>query len=205
MRIKRRNTIIVYLFTASLFLTALWRFSTEEKLKMAVHDEDRISEFSLVTGDIFFYGDTDDVLSAFPTFSECILPLESGNITSDFGFRSDPFNVSSTDFHSGIDIATELDSIVKAVASGEVITAEYDDVGGNYIKILHDNGFISYYGHLSQIDVKAGEEVSVGQMIGLSGESGKVTGPHLHFGLYYNNAPVDPDVYMNFEILSYDS
>lgn len=205
MSLKRRNTIIVYLFTASLFLTALWRFSNEEKLKMSAHDEDRIAEFSLVTGDIFFYGDDIDVFSTVPTFSECILPLKSGNITSEFGYRSDPFKIALSDFHSGIDIATALNSDVRSVADGEVVAAGYDDIGGNYIKILHENGFVSYYGHLSRIDVEIGEEVSVGQIIGLSGESGKVTGPHLHFGLYYENVPVDPDVYLNFETLSCSS
>ena len=84
-----------------------------------------------------------------------------------------------------------------SVSSGIVCFAEYDEVGGNFVKIDHGNGFKSYYGHLSEIKVNVGEKITVGQVIGLSGDSGKVTGPHLHFGLYYNDIPVDPDVYFN--------
>lgn len=202
MRIKRKTAITVYLFTASVFLTALWRFSNEEKLKMLSADEERISSFAVVSDSVTFYGETKDVFSYVPVFTECFLPLDSGNVTSDFGYRSDPFGKKSApDFHSGMDIATELNSDVRAVSSGVVVTAAYDEIGGNYIKISHDNGFVSYYGHLSDIRVAEGEEVYGGQIIGLSGESGKVTGPHLHFGLYYKDNPVDPDVYLNFETM----
>ena len=202
MRIKRKTAITVYLFTAAVFLTALWRFSREEKLKMLSQDEDRISSIAVVSESVNFYGETAEVFLYLPVFTECCLPLDSGNITSSFGYRDDPFGETpETDFHSGIDIAADTETSVKAISGGIVVAATYDDIGGNYIKISHDNGFVSYYGHLSDIQVFEGEEVSAGQIIGLSGESGKVTGPHLHFGLYYKNKPVDPDVYLNFETM----
>ena len=99
--------------------------------------------------------------------------------------------------HSGMDIAVGMGTEVYSIFTGVVVSAKYDDVGGNFIKIDHGNGFESYYGHLSEFKVNEGQKVSAGQVIGLSGDSGKVTGPHLHFGLYYNGAPVDPDVYLN--------
>lgn len=200
MRIKRKNAILIYLFTASLFLTSLWRFSNEEKQKMLLQDSDRLTEFSLMAENVYFNDICEPVLLEIPTFMDCILPLESGNITSDFGYRKDPLNDSGKiEVHNGIDISVKKNSEVYAIANGIVINAEYDDIGGNYIKISHDNGFVSYYGHLSSIKVEKGEEVSVGQVIGLSGESGIVTGPHLHFGFYYKNTPVDPNVYLDFE------
>lgn len=192
--------ISVYLFTAALFLTGLFRFANEEKTELFGSDEERILDYSIASGSISFYEEETEVFLSAPVFSWQVLPLDSGKITSAFGFRSDPFGTTSeVGFHNGTDIAVPMNSEVYAVSDGVVIAAEYDTVGGNYIRIAHENGFESYYGHLSYIEVSDGESVLSGQLIGLSGDSGKTTGPHLHFGLYYEKNPVDPDVYLNLE------
>lgn len=196
MKIKRKNLIIIYLFTAAVFITGLWRFSENEKVYVLENDYDRLSNIAAIVDDIY-YLESANCFSA-TVFAESVLPLNYGTVTSDFGYRNDPFgSESKIDLHSGMDIAVEMETEVFSVFSGIVVSSEYDDIGGNYIKIDHENGFESYYGHLSELKVSEGENVSAGQVIGLSGDSGKVTGPHLHFGLYYNGIPVDPDVYLN--------
>ncbi len=196
MKIKRKNLIIVYLFTASVFLTGLWRFSQNERIYALENDYERLESIAVIVEDIY-YNETKSCFSE-TVFKECFLPLQFGTVTSGFGYRSDPFGTETKQtMHSGIDIAVSMDSAVFSVFGGTVVSAEYDDVGGNFIKIDHNNGFESYYGHLSQFKVSEDEKVSAGQIIGYSGDSGKVTGPHLHFGLYYKGNPVDPDVYLN--------
>lgn len=190
--------IIVYLFTAALFLAGLKRFSVEEKLAMLPEDGDRISSYGLVAEKVSVYDDSIAVFSYSPGFTSSCLPLSEGQITSSFGYRTDPFG-SANVFHSGTDIAVPINSEVYAVGSGTVIYAGYDDIGGNSIRISHGNGFESYYGHLSEICVSVGDEVAEGEIIGKSGESGKVTGAHLHLGLFYNDVPIDPEVYLNLK------
>ncbi len=196
MKIKRKNLIIVYLFTASVFLTGLWRFSQNEKIHVLENDYERLESIAVIVEDIY-YNEAENCLSE-TVFEECFLPLQFGTVTSGFGYRNDPFGAEAKKtLHSGIDIAVDMNSEIFSVFGGTVVSAEYDEIGGNYIRIDHHNGFESYYGHLSQIKVNEGEKVSAGQIIGYSGDSGKVTGPHLHLGLYYNGNPVDPDVYLN--------
>jgi len=198
MRLKRKNLIIIYLFTASIFLTGLWRFSENEKVFVLEVDNDRLDSISVIVEDIYYYEDGTESCFSQAVFSGSVLPLNNGIVTSAFGYRNDPFSSQDEQtFHNGIDIAVELQTEVLSVSPGIVSFAEYDEVGGNFVKIDHGNGFESYYGHLSEIKVNVGEKITVGQVIGLSGDSGKVTGPHLHFGLYYNGIPVDPDVYFN--------
>ena len=134
-------------------------------------------------------------LSASEMFSEYALPV-SGTVTSGFGYRNDPFGSEEAQMHSGIDIAAQTGTEIYAFCSGTVTACKYSEIGGNYIQILHDNGFYSYYGHLSELLVSEGETVSTGQLIALSGQTGKVTGPHLHFQLTYNGRAVDPTVFI---------
>ena len=134
-------------------------------------------------------------VSASDLFPEYAVPV-MGTVSSEFGYRSDPFGSGDAELHSGIDIAVSTGTEVHAFCGGTVTACEYSEIGGNYIKIEHDNGFYSYYGHLSEILVKSGETVSTGQKIALSGSTGKVTGPHLHFQLIYNGRAVDPSSFI---------
>ena len=106
------------------------------------------------------------------------------NVTSNTGNRVDPvFGYSAS--HKGIDIAIPVGTPVMAAASGRVMYSQVDKSSsggfGNYIVIKHDDGTYTTYGHLSARDVKIGQKIEIGGLIGLSGNTGKSTGPHLHF------------------------
>jgi murein DD-endopeptidase MepM/ murein hydrolase activator NlpD len=120
---------------------------------------------------------------------ELALPLQYEKIekiSSGFGWRQDPIYLGKCDFHPGIDIKVPEGVPVKAAADGTIyhINEDEKDAAGKYIVIKHSFGretYYSYYMHLSKINVKAGEYVKAGDVIGLSGNTGKSTGPHLHF------------------------
>ncbi|SDH60226.1 murein DD-endopeptidase [Vibrio xiamenensis] len=93
--------------------------------------------------------------------------------------------------HYGTDYATPVGTQVLAIASGKVIRTRYDHFAGNYITIEHGNGIVSRYMHLLKTKVKRGDFVNVGDVIALSGNTGRTTGPHLHVELIYNGVPID--------------
>ncbi|MFX0560907.1 peptidoglycan DD-metalloendopeptidase family protein [Tepidibacillus infernus] len=124
-------------------------------------------------------------------------PASTNTITSRFGIRKDPFtNVSS--FHTGIDLAGPTGNPVYAGADGKVILAEYYGGYGKTIIIRHSNTYKTLYGHLSEIKVKQGDSVKKGEIIGLIGNTGRSSGPHLHYEVFKNGKPIDPYPYMNF-------
>ena len=114
-----------------------------------------------------------------------------GPISSWFGVRADPFT-GVRRFHAGIDIVVNLGTPVKAAADGRVADLGYNASYGNYIILSHPDGSQTLYGHLSAFSVTRGQSVTLGKVIGKSGNSGYSTGPHLHFGLYRNGAAVNP-------------
>ena len=126
----------------------------------------------------------------------CVCPVEYIQVTSDFGERIDPFSGEKA-VHNGLDMAVDEGSSVVAAWSGTVRVCSSNSIGGNYIIIDHASGMSTYYGHLSQILVKCGQTVSAGDRIALSGNTGKTTGPHLHFEIAYNGEPVDPAAFLN--------
>ncbi|MEU3186631.1 LysM peptidoglycan-binding domain-containing M23 family metallopeptidase [Streptomyces sp. NPDC006923] len=87
----------------------------------------------------------------------------------------------SSGYHTGVDFLAPSGTVVKAVGAGTVVSAGWGGSYGNQVVIQHDDGHYSQYGHLSSISVSEGDTVSEGQQIGLSGATGNVTGPHLHF------------------------
>ncbi len=98
--------------------------------------------------------------------------------------------------HIGLDIAARMWDPIVAVADGVVVFAEWGGGYGNLVIVEHDNGWRSYYAHLSEIVVKAGQEVRQGELLGGAGSTGYSTGPHLHFELRYQGRPVDPHVHL---------
>ncbi len=114
-----------------------------------------------------------------------------GRITSDFGVRRSPFS-RRYDFHNGIDIKLQRGTPVKATAPGIVIHSGFMHGYGQFILIQHENGIKTAYGHLKKTLVKEGETVKRGQVIAESGNTGRSTGPHLHYEVRVADAPVDP-------------
>lgn len=100
-------------------------------------------------------------------------------------------------FHKGMDIAVAYGTDVRAAAQGKVIFAGSKGGYGNCVIISHGNGLATLYGHLSTIGVKANDEIKVNQVIAKSGNSGRSTGPHLHYEVHKNNTPVNPKLFMN--------
>lgn len=127
------------------------------------------------------------------TRAEFSLPLSYITVTSLFGQRYHPI-LHYNKLHAGIDLRAN-DEPVFAFAKGLVTKAGYEAYSGNYIAILHGCGrdkLTSVYAHLSSFTVKTGEVVQAGQMIGISGNTGYSTAPHLHFALKLDNKVLDP-------------
>ena len=115
-------------------------------------------------------------------------------ISRPFGEADDPITGSET-FHEGIDIPMSIGTEVLAAASGTVADAGFDMEHGNYVLIEHEGGYTTLYGCLDEIRTNQGDKVTVGDVIGTVGSTGRSTGPHLHFELRLNGEPVDPADY----------
>lgn len=115
----------------------------------------------------------------------------NGRISSIFGLRRF-FNDQERRPHSGLDVAAAEGTPIKATASGTVIDAGDFFFSGNMIYLDHGQGIISLYAHLSEIAVKPGDVINQGDIIGKVGQTGRVTGPHLHFAVYSNRTLIDP-------------
>ncbi|MDR3013006.1 MAG: M23 family metallopeptidase [Chitinispirillales bacterium] len=114
-------------------------------------------------------------------FSGLRYPLDRIHITSSFGMRRHPVTGRSA-MHNGVDYRARAGTPVYAVAEGRVTKSAFDNASGNYIAIRHNDGYSSYYLHLSRRSVNVGANVRARQVIGLSGNTGLSSGPHLHFG-----------------------
>jgi murein DD-endopeptidase MepM/ murein hydrolase activator NlpD len=133
-------------------------------------------------------------------------PLE-GRITSSFGERQDPINGEGA-FHSGIDIFAGIGAPVRASAEGDVVSAGMAAGYGREVVLNHGHDVETVYGHLSAFAVIQGQHVSRGQVIGYVGQSGRATGPHLHYEVRVHNVPVNPYKYLRVtfaEVASLDA
>lgn len=141
----------------------------------------------------------EEFINAFPF----IWPVKGGvpNISSDYGFRYDPTGENEgIQYHTGIDIPGEIGQPIQATADGKVvglyinkyIHGEY----GNLVIIQHNYGFQTYYAHMNNVNVTWGQEVDKGDIIGYIGNTGKSTGPHLHYEIRHNKVPLNPMDYL---------
>lgn len=115
--------------------------------------------------------------------------------TSGFGVRSDPF-LGRPAFHSGLDFRAATGDPVRATANGKVSMAGWSGGYGRMVEVDHGNGLATRYGHLSEINVKVGETVKIGQVIGEVGSTGRSTGPHLHYETRIDGEAVDPQKFL---------
>ncbi|MBQ7341229.1 MAG: peptidoglycan DD-metalloendopeptidase family protein [Oscillospiraceae bacterium] len=125
-----------------------------------------------------------------------LVPISYTAFTSAYGWRDHPV-YGGQRFHHGVDLAAPSGTPIYATRSGVVTTASYEAGGaGNYVSINHKDGFSSIYMHMTRYVVYAGQYVYAGQVIGYCGSTGASTGPHLHFGIYYNGSSVNPANYI---------
>jgi murein DD-endopeptidase MepM/ murein hydrolase activator NlpD len=117
------------------------------------------------------------------------------DLSSGFGVRPDPF-LGRPAMHSGLDFRSESGDPVRATANGTVESAGWSGGYGNMIEVDHGNGFATRYGHLSKIEVKVGQQIKIGQVIGRVGSTGRSTGPHLHYETRIDGDAVDPQKFL---------
>ena len=120
-----------------------------------------------------------------------IRPVQSGYLNSTFGYRNDPID-NVRRFHHGQDITVKSGTPIIAPANGVVKRAYYAGGFGNHIKIDHGSGYTTLFAHLSKINVKHGQEIKRGEVIGYTGNTGRSTAPHLHYEIHYNGEPQNP-------------
>ncbi len=120
-----------------------------------------------------------------------VLPASLEFISSGFGYRSDPFTGSGA-FHAGLDFRGPVGAPIYAAAKGTVTFAGIRQGYGNCVEISHGNGLVTRYAHMSAFRAHVGEKVDAGAVIGAIGNSGRSTGPHLHFEVRINDRAVNP-------------
>lgn len=123
-------------------------------------------------------------------------PAPGHEITSRFGNRPDPF-FGGLAMHAGIDFRAPTGSEIRSTGAGKVVSAGFSGGYGNMVEIDHGLGLSTRYGHMSRILVSAGDVVEPGQILGLSGSTGRSTGPHLHYEVRKNGDPIDPMRFLN--------
>ncbi len=132
-------------------------------------------------------------------------PLDSIKITGSFGYRLHPFT-KKKHFHRGIDLKAKYNKKVYATADGIVKYVQSRNIGksGRVVKIAHNFGFETVYAHLNKTKVKIGDIVKKGQIIALSGNSGRSTGPHLHYEVIYASKALNPRDYIKWNLKNYE-
>lgn len=132
-------------------------------------------------------------------------PVESGRVTSSFGMRRHPIQ-NRTAMHGGVDLRAPRGTPIYATADGVVEWAsKHHNSGlGKMVKLVHNYGFSTIYGHMDQIDVRVGNYVKRGQLLGHSGNTGASTAPHLHYEVRHLNRRLDPSPFLRWSMDDYD-
>lgn len=118
---------------------------------------------------------------------------DGGSITAYFGWRVNPW----PEFHQGLDLAANYGTPVHAAADGVIRSAGWDGGFGIKVDIDHENGYHTWYGHLSRVAVGPGQHVRKGEVIAFVGATGEATGPHVHYQIMLNGRAIDPLPYLN--------
>lgn len=120
-----------------------------------------------------------------------------GEMSSHYGYRSNPFGGRSTEFHSGMDFKGNIGDPIKATADGEIVWADWKGGYGRTVIVKHDYGYETLYGHMSGLNVLLGQKVKAGDVVGFLGSTGRSTGPHLHYEVRKNGNDINPEDYLN--------
>ena len=133
------------------------------------------------------------------------IPPTAGYLSSGFGVRLNPFSRSNETgdgllgYHSGIDISNSLDTPIQATADGDVVEAGWMGHYGNGVRVHHSEDRETLYAHLNRLQVKAGQKVSRGDILGTMGSSGNATGVHLHYEVRQGGKSVNPQPYLRLQ------
>lgn len=163
-----------------------------KEMVLSMHQSLDVLNEDIITGDqvkhkLFQYLEDQKVLlSSTPS----IWPTK-GWLSSRFGYRISPFT-QRKEMHKGLDISTRLNTPIVAPADGIIIKNGWNGSFGKMISIRHGNGYITKYAHLNKILVKKGQAVKRGDKLGLVGQTGRSTGPHLHYEVHLKGVPVNP-------------
>ncbi len=161
-----------------------------DNLEMRAQETMRIQETFKET-----FGEDNGKLKSHPS----IKPLQGGRVSDLFGKRRDPF-LRRTRHHGGVDIAAPRGTEVYAPADGIVVYVQQKYTlnrgYGRFVRIDHGNGIVTLYGHLQKVTVKRGQKVKRWDIIGLVGDTGRATGPHLHYEVRENGKRIDPMAYI---------
>ena len=122
-----------------------------------------------------------------------------GSITSSFGYRRNPFTGAGREFHSGVDFRGRVGDSIQTTGDGVVSFAGPKGGLGRCVIIEHNENLQTLYAHLHRVNVVKGQQVSSGEVIGFLGNTGRSTGPHLHYEIILNNKKINPTIYFNFE------
>jgi murein DD-endopeptidase MepM/ murein hydrolase activator NlpD len=121
-----------------------------------------------------------------------LAPVAGGiSVESPYGYRFHPIT-GEYQMHTGVDLKSSYGDPVYSTAAGRVIYTGYFSGYGNLVKVDHENGYVTYYAHLSSIYAREGQSIGKGQVLGLVGQTGTTTGPHLHYEVRYQDQPLDP-------------
>lgn len=142
-------------------------------------------------------GEAMAVMSLFKSDEEITVPVH-GEITSEYGNRTNPVSGEYL-MHSGVDIAADQGTEIRAAYSGIVSEVGSNSVGGNYISLVHRDGSETLYCHCSKIIAEKGDVIRAGEAIALVGSTGRSTGPHLHFEITVDGKTENPLLYLPHE------
>lgn len=170
-------------------MPSLWPVANEplhERLATAFDQVDGVQRAVVLTASQ--WEEQQERLAALPL----ALPLQTEYLlSSNFGVRSDPLTHLPS-MHEGIDFVAPVGTPVLATASGQVVQARYNGAYGNMVELLHAEGFVTRYAHLQKILVQPGQRVGAGDRIGLLGNTGRSTGPHLHYEVLFRGQAMHP-------------
>lgn len=133
-------------------------------------------------------------------------PLSRPIVTSGFGYRIHPI-FRTKKLHNGVDFKTSIGTPVKSTANGTVTKVIPSDTGGygKLVVVRHSYGFDTAYAHLSSVQVRPGQKVKRGQVIALAGNSGRSTGPHLHYEVHFLGNPINPIDFVRWNMINYET
>jgi beta-lactamase regulating signal transducer with metallopeptidase domain len=128
------------------------------------------------------------------------VPIKKGSVSAPYGNMNDPYTQKIV-HHNGIDIAAPIGTEIYAAAAGTVKIAASEKGPGKHILLQHDNGYQTFYSHCDSLLSQKGQQIKSGEVIAYVGQTGKATGPHLHFEIRKDGQPQDPQKLINFEEL----